>query len=207
MTTKFHISKSGEPAKCDATYVQCPRGGAESHYASEEDARKAIELSMAHKMDAPKLKKTKKGNSYMRVGDESQSTKKTDTVERYEHPQGKVAIIKNGKLYISKNGRQASSSATISNLRAGRGAWKKSSDTSDVDVSNLKHSDQEYTSENASEALDNNKRASANIAAGYPSNSPYNPNNSDEITEMDPRHGNYSSPAAILPLSERGNPH
>lgn len=81
MTTKFHISISGEPAKCDATYVQCPRGGAESHYASEEDAQKAFELSMANKTDAPVMKKTKKGNTYIRVSDETNQGAKVPTME------------------------------------------------------------------------------------------------------------------------------
>lgn len=46
--------------------------------------------------------------------------------ETYIHPQGKMIVVNaDGSLTITKDGKKASSSATLQDLRNGRGAWKR----------------------------------------------------------------------------------
>lgn len=45
---KFHIKKNGEPGRCFADILDCPRGGQEEHYASRAEAREAFEKKMGH---------------------------------------------------------------------------------------------------------------------------------------------------------------
>ena len=40
---KFHINKHGVPAPCKATKGNCPYGGEDSHYKSQEEAQIAID--------------------------------------------------------------------------------------------------------------------------------------------------------------------
>ena len=40
---KFHITVTGDAAPCTATQKACPRGGADDHYATADDARRAAE--------------------------------------------------------------------------------------------------------------------------------------------------------------------
>ena len=40
---KFHINKHGVPAPCKATKGNCPYGGDDSHYKSQEEAQIAID--------------------------------------------------------------------------------------------------------------------------------------------------------------------
>ena len=42
MSEKYHIDINGNPAKCAAKKRECPRGGSESHYSSQEEALEAI---------------------------------------------------------------------------------------------------------------------------------------------------------------------
>lgn len=44
---KFHISKNGKPAPCNAKSGNCPLGGESEHYSTREEANKAIENNMA----------------------------------------------------------------------------------------------------------------------------------------------------------------
>lgn len=46
MMTKFHINKKGVPSPCKAEIGNCPYGGEESHYNSEQEAQtKADEIA------------------------------------------------------------------------------------------------------------------------------------------------------------------
>lgn len=43
MSKKFHLKANGDPAPCTADIKACPRGGADDHFASADEARKAFE--------------------------------------------------------------------------------------------------------------------------------------------------------------------
>lgn len=55
--TKYHINGEGNPGLCKAQNGKCPFGGEANHYSSEENARKAFELSMASKANPPAKRK------------------------------------------------------------------------------------------------------------------------------------------------------
>lgn len=54
---KYHINGEGNPGLCKAQSGKCPFGGEANHYGSQENARKAFELSMASKTNPPAKRK------------------------------------------------------------------------------------------------------------------------------------------------------
>ena len=56
--TKYHINGEGNPGLCKAQNGKCPFGGEANHYSSQENARKAFELSMASKANPLRKKQT-----------------------------------------------------------------------------------------------------------------------------------------------------
>lgn len=54
---KYHINGEGNPGLCKAQSGKCPFGGEANHYSSQENARKAFELSMASKDNPPAKRK------------------------------------------------------------------------------------------------------------------------------------------------------
>ena len=74
---KYHISKSGKPAICRAT-KKCPLGGAESHYASKEEAQAAIDESNEREFGLISEDKTVNVNSMSK-------DEQYDALDRGEH--------------------------------------------------------------------------------------------------------------------------
>lgn len=119
--TKYHINDEGIPGVCTASIRDCKFGGEAQHYESPEIAQKAYELSMASKTVQKPIRKTVEMATRTRKTESDDSKK----IERYIHPQGKVAEVQpNGRVVVFKNGKVVSSSATAEKLRAGYGAWK-----------------------------------------------------------------------------------
>lgn len=56
---KFHINKEGNAGRCSATAGKCPFGGAEEHYKTIEDARRAVENQYMEKDQMSANKNTK----------------------------------------------------------------------------------------------------------------------------------------------------
>lgn len=76
--TKFHINKHGVPAPCKATKGNCPLGGDESHFSSQEEAQAAADKINAAKYGhLPEItEKTEKGNCPL--GDDSHFSSKEE---------------------------------------------------------------------------------------------------------------------------------
>lgn len=61
MANKFHINDNGEPAKCDAVERPCPKGGADVHGSTPEEAQEKFEKKMKDQ-ETVSLQKPKKNN-------------------------------------------------------------------------------------------------------------------------------------------------
>lgn len=87
---KFHISRSGKPAQCNARKENCPFGGDEQHYDSKQDAQRAVEENLEKKhmnllsSSRGENKKTQSKNDY--------SLAKSESGEREVEPE-KVMIV------------------------------------------------------------------------------------------------------------------
>lgn len=199
----YHVNpKTGEPGPCSATMARCPYGGADRHYTSEYAARIAYEESMA----ASAVPAQVKGNA-------GRSAKAWPDLELYRgdigpysevfvHPQGKIAYTRgktSGDVYliVKKNGKKATTSGSLSDLRAGRGAWVLVKDVGDP-IPDVDFYAQKFGVVPTS---------SAQAKASYPKTTPYDVTAAG-ITEgavAHPRH--YHDTSSILPLGQRGNPH
>lgn len=214
----YHVNKAtGETGLCKATIRNCPLGGGDEHFTSEEAARAYYESTMA----AGSLAAKKKDGRSTR-GDwpdlELYRGKIQDFSEVFVHPQGKIAFNSSrysDRLTVMKNGKSASTSGTLADMRAGRGAWKQIKTASGRLPSPEEYSSN-YSAEEATVTVAPGKKVparglltplqQANVDAGYPKESPYDPSNNvisqGHYSEPD----NYYDTSAILPLNQRGNP-
>ena len=95
--TKFHINKHGVPAPCRATKGNCPLGGDESHFSSQEEAQAAVdkinaaeyghlpEITENHKNKATKGNCPLGGESHFSSKEEAQAAADEINVAEYGH--------------------------------------------------------------------------------------------------------------------------
>lgn len=214
----YHVNKAtGETGQCKATIRSCPLGGGDEHFTSEEGARAYYESTMA----AGALAAQKKDGRSIR-GDwpdlELYRSKIQDFSEVFIHPQGKIAFNSSrysDRLTVMKNGKSASTSGTLATMREGRGAWKQIK-TPGTRLPSADEYSEAYSAKDATVSVAPGKRApvrglltptqQANVDAGYPKDSPYDPSSNviSQGAHSEPRY--YHDTSAILPLAERGNP-
>lgn len=114
-SNQFHINpETFEVNSCGAK-IQCRFGESSKHFDTVEEARTFAEKSLSEEF-----------------GEMSKVEKEE---EIYIHPQGKrIEVKSDNSLVVTKNGKKATSSATLDELRSGRGAWKKLGNTeSDIE--------------------------------------------------------------------------
>lgn len=209
----YHVNKeTGETGPCGATKGKCPFGGADEHFTSDYAAR----LHYENLMSSGSLTAQKKDGRSIRgnwADLELYRSQIPDTSEVFVHPQGKIAFTNPyGRLIVMKAGKKASTSGSLDDLRAGRGAWKQ------VKAAHERlPSKEDYQSQYGGTpvvsvagakvplAATLNEREQANVNAGYPKDSPYDPRKS-EINGSFERKYDYRNPYSILPLGKRGNP-
>lgn len=214
----YHVNKAtGETGLCKATIRNCPLGGGDEHFTSEEAARAYYESTMA----AGSLTAKKKDGRSIR-GDWPDLELYRDKIQSFSevfvHPQGKIAFNSSrysDRLTVMKNGKSASTSGTLADMRAGRGAWKQIK-TAGGRLPSAEEYSSNYSAEEATVTVAPGKKApargrltplqQANVDAGYPKDSPYDPNSTviSQGAYSEPRH--HHDTTAILPLAERGNP-
>jgi len=220
----FHVNTAtGETGKCSATKGKCPFGGPNVHYTTEEAARYAYENSMGGGALTP-AKKTVTGAPDGRARRHSwpdielYRALTADGDEVFVHPQGKIAIASSGFLRVFKDGKKATTSGKIDDLRAGRGAWKQVKWSgrdlpSSADYnSSFPNTDAAPTATAAPVVTGPSLREQANLAAGFPAKSKLDVTRSSEIKQGYPRTAapygyNRRDDAAILPVNENANPH
>lgn len=211
---KYHINEKGVPGQCSAQYV-CPFGGAAQHYASPEIAQKAFELSMASATVPEAQKKSAP----------VPAPKAAPKVERYRHPQGKLAEINpDGSVTAWKNGKIIPTSATADKLRAGHGSWKltdtatggprPSSDAS-VQAKVAARQARAYSTPAVSAdpaAQDEIERVNKLVSLKYPKTSGLDPRKTPNVEDREPERDDFSRRSyargrAVLPTGDRVNPH
>lgn len=214
----YHVNKAtGETGQCRATIRTCPLGGGDEHFTSEEAARGYYESTMA----AGALAAQKKDGRSVR-GDwadlEVYRGKIPNYSEVFIHPQGKIAFTSSrnhDRLTVMKNGKSATTSGKLQDLREGRGAWRQIK-AADGPLPTADEYAKNFSAKDATVSVAPGRRApiratltpaqQANIDAGYPKESPYDPTGNG-ITQSSYKSSNsYYSPSPILPINERGNP-
>jgi hypothetical protein len=216
---KYHINEKGVPGQCSAQYV-CPFGGAAQHYASPEIAQKAFELSMASATVPEAQKKT--------AAAPAPAAKPAPKVERYRHPQGKLAEINpDGSVTAWKNGKIIPTSATADKLRAGHGSWKLTDETTggprpSSDASVLAKMKARVAAQQASvssvaaiaapEMQDELDRVNKLVSLKYPKTSGLDPRKTPKVEDREPERDDFSRRSyargrAVLPTGDRLNPH
>lgn len=120
MTAKYHIGEGNLPRPCKANVQEC-RLGQHGHGNIEEMSKVSEMLfEREYKQNLEGLKKVQKRS------EEPFPQQDAPLVETYVHPAGKVITVNpNGSITVTKGGLPATSSATLAQLRAGRGSWKR----------------------------------------------------------------------------------
>lgn len=213
---KYHINEKGVPGQCSAQYV-CPFGGAAQHYASPEIAQKAFELSMAS-ATVPTAQK-KSANDFV------PAPPAPAKVERYRHPQGKLAEINpDGSVTAWKNGKIIPTSATADKLRAGHGSWKLTDAATGGERPVSDASVSAKTAARLSRAYpapatpadpvvqDEIDRVSKLVSLKYPRTSGLDPRKTPGVEDRQPERDDFSGRSyargrAVLPTGDRVNPH
>lgn len=141
----YHVNKeTGETGKCSAVKGKCPFGGSDEHFTSEDAARYYYEGLMNKGALAPQKKD---GRSVRGAWADLEQYRKwiPDFSEVFVHPQGKIAFTTSrhhDRLTVFRNGKKASTSGTLADLRAGRGAWKQIKKSDERLLSNEEYEDQ-----------------------------------------------------------------
>ncbi len=225
----YHVNNAtGEAGKCSATKGKCPFGGPNVHYTTEEAARYAYEQTMSNA--APVVQK--KAAPAASTGDGRTKRHSWPDLELYRslissgdevfvHPQGKIAIVADGwRLRVFKAGKKATTSGSIGDLRAGRGAWRlvkgerDQLPAADAYAQNYANTDNAPapTSAVSLATVGPSAREQANVAAGFPANSKLDATRAGEFVQAHPRtaspyRGGRNDEYAILPVNENANPH
>lgn len=214
----YHINPStGETGQCRASVRNCPFGGADEHFTSEEAARMHYESTMS----AGSLAAQKKDGRSVRgnwADLELYRSQIPSFSEVFVHPQGKIAFTfsrYHDRLKVEKDGKSASTSGNLNDLRAGRGAWKQIKGRNDPLPSPEDYA-KNFSANDATVSIAPGKRAPVqgsltllernNLDAGYPKSSPYNPNGSNITQGAFSEPSSYRDTSSILPIGKRGNP-
>lgn len=214
---KYHINEKGVPGVCSAN-IQCRFGGDAQHYASPEIAQKAFELSMAGSTVPEAQKKPA-------VAAPIAAPKAAAPVERFRHPQGKLAEINpDGSVTAWKNGKIIPTSATADKLRSGHGSWKLADaatggprPSSDASVSAKRAARLSRAYPAAPTPVDpvvqdEIDRVSKLVSLKYPKSSGLDPRKAPSVEDREPERDDFSRRSyakgrAVLPTGDRVNPH
>lgn len=217
----FHVNpQTGEAGKCSAKHGKCPFGDMNVHFTTIEAAREAFEGSMA----GEEHKAVKKDGRALRgnwpdlelyreaIGDED---------EVFVHPQGKIVIATpEGKMQVFRNGKKATTSGTLNDLRNGRGSWSIIKKHFEATPDKFAYrAGYENTDAKADPAVAAAKptvtpKEQANVAAGYPATSQLDASKAGNTIKPNPIKRQWQSKdrgswggSPILPVDERANPH
>lgn len=121
---KFHDSGT----ICTAHVKACPLGLSDGEHIDANSVQE-FEAKLYEKMSADGdvfSTADKNTDSVEARSNQVAPVKREPTVERYVHPQGKVVEVDSqGNVTTYKDGKIATTSATVDKLRAGYGAWKR----------------------------------------------------------------------------------
>lgn len=222
MAQRWHVNGKGDTMPCSVPEERCKFGG--KHFDTEAEAAAYVEGRMDAQTQAPVTKKA------------SAREKPTVEVYRHPQGKvatitnGVLEVTKGGKIVKSSatvdnlrggHGRWVKDNEAShggSNLRSiperneqvecPRCGTTFDHDTNYEDAYCPKCGEMiDISDVNMEIGAKSQDRTSANITAGYPGSSPYDAQKASEISEREPHKSGYGSPASILPLNARGNPH
>lgn len=219
----FHVNpETGEAGQCSAQKGKCPFGAFDEHFTSAEAARADYEKRMesativAQKKDGRSVRGNWPDLELYRDRFDKNS-------EIFVHPQGKIAFTTGpnwARLNVMKAGKKATTGGNLDDLRAGRGGWKQVKQMNEPAPSKEEY-EKDYSANPTITvagkavplAATMSAREAANLKAGYPQTSPFDPEKTVDLGRVRETESSYNyygkhsrDSYSILPIDERGNP-